>query len=242
VLRAVPERLTQRLQISSEQRASEGFDEYFPVFKAFVTQNSRLPKPRDTHEGWTVGKWGKDMAYEYRQGLLLAAQVQALEAVPGWRWGGRKGSTYLTYEAHLDLLNDFIKQHGRLPRSEEVFAGHRIGEWCAERRSDYKHGRLPSTLAALLEQQVPEWEWDLLASSFKTNLDLLLGFVAEHGRPPTQRETFGGKNLGAWVNKRRLAYRAGKLPAEQIQALQAVPGWWWSAEELYDMDEDVLDQ
>ena len=239
VLAAAPaERPAGSLRESFEQLASGAFEEHFPVLQSFVSQKGRLPTRKECHEGLTIGKWRHAIAFEYRQGLVLAAHAELLETVPGWKWGGRKRFTYMPIEGHLKLLTSFIKQHGRLPKRDEEFGGRRIGEWCVERRSDYRHGRLSDgRLTELIEQQVPEWEWDLVASSFSTSLDLLVGFVAEHGRMPTQRETFNGKNIGAWVNKKRLAYRSGKISAEQVEALEAVPGWWWSIQELYGREE-----
>ena len=42
-------------------------------------------------------------------------------------------------------------------------------------------------------------------------------------------EVVDGFRLGRWVSQRRTAYREGKLPAEYVRALEALPGWEWSA-------------
>jgi len=41
-----------------------------------------------------------------------------------------------------------------------------------------------------------------------------------------QTET-GTINLGAWTSYIRQRYRAGRLPQDRIDALNAVPGWEW---------------
>lgn len=110
--------------------------------------------------------------------------------------------------------------------------GFLIGEWCAARRSEYQRGQLEGDVAAALETQVPGWLWNRLDSFFDRNLEALAGFVAEHGRTPTQRETHGDVRVGAWCNKRRLQYKAGGMPADRVAALEAIPGWWWSCEQM----------
>jgi hypothetical protein len=47
-----------------------------------------------------------------------------------------------------------------------------------------------------------------------------------------QREALAGVRIGAWSNKRRLQYKAGTMPADRVAALEAVPGWWWSADQM----------
>jgi hypothetical protein len=107
-----------------------------------------------------------------------------------------------------------------------------IGEWCSARRREYSLGQLELDVAAALETQVPDWLWNRLDSVFESNLEALAGYVAEHGRMPTQRETWGGVRVGAWCNKRRLQYKTGTLAADRVAALEAIPGWWWSCDDM----------
>jgi hypothetical protein len=58
---------------------------------------------------------------------------------------------------------------------------------------------------------------------------LLKEFVRreKHARvPDSHRE--GNFPLGQWVGSQRLAYRRGRLTAEQIRHFEALPGWTWS--------------
>jgi hypothetical protein len=107
-----------------------------------------------------------------------------------------------------------------------------IGEWSMTRRGEYSRGQLEADVAAALESQVPDWLWNRLDSVFEKNLEALAGFAAEHGRMPAQREAWRDVRVGAWCNKRRLQYKAGLLPADRVAALEAIPGWWWSCEDM----------
>jgi hypothetical protein len=61
---------------------------------------------------------------------------------------------------------------------------------------------------------------------------LLLQFVAQERRIPAQREEHCGVRIGAWCNKRRLQYKQGSMPLDRIAALEAVEGWWWTADDM----------
>jgi hypothetical protein len=41
--------------------------------------------------------------------------------------------------------------------------------------------------------------------------------------------------IGAWCNKRRLQYKQGSMPPDRIAALEAVEGWWWTAEDMLEV-------
>lgn len=100
------------------------------------------------------------------------------------------------------------------------------------RRGEYSRGQLEADVAAALEGQVPGWLWNRLDNVFEKNLEALAAFVAEHQRTPSQRETWGDVRVGAWCNKRRLQYKAGTLAADRVAALEAIPGWWWSCDQM----------
>jgi hypothetical protein len=118
-----------------------------------------------------------------------------------------------------------------LQRLEDGFL---LGEWCMSRRGEYSRGQLEGDVAAALEAQVPDWLWNRLDNFFEKNLDALAAFVELHGRIPTQREEFEGVRVGAWCNKIRLKYKAGGVAADRVAALEAVPGWWWSSDQIPD--------
>lgn len=64
--------------------------------------------------------------------------------------------------------------------------------------------------------------------SFDAAMAVLRAWVAEHGTAavPT-RTSYAGFGLGRWAARCRDRYRAGRLTAGQIVALEALPGWDW---------------
>lgn len=215
--------------------ATDEFDLYYPLVQAYVRDKQQPPPLKYVVDGLHVGQWVKRLQHEYRTGLVLAKHAEQMEALPGWRWGGRKGSKYAPFEQHAARVNAFCAEHGHMPRNIDRYQGERLGIWCSERRTDYKLGRVSATLAAAFLQHIPAWSWNAAQDGFQENLALLHAFAADQGRMPTQKDSLGGKHLGRWVNKQRLKYRSGRMSQEDVAALEAVPGWWWSAEELFTM-------
>ena len=163
---------------------------------------------------------------------MSAERIVAIEQVPGWVWDPFEAD----FQENLCALAQFVERegHARVPnRHVESFGGaeFRLGAWVSNRRNDFKVGRLSAERIAALEQ-VPGWVWDLLEADFQENLCALAQFVEREGHarvPQSHVELFQGAefNLGAWVSIRRRDFRIGRLSAERIDALEAVPGWVW---------------
>lgn len=100
------------------------------------------------------------------------------------------------------------------------------------RRSDYNNGELQPDVADTIAAGVVGWTWNLYDTAFEDGLEVLKSFVAEHRRMPAQRELHNGFRIGAWINKRRLQHKQGVLPLDRVAALEAVEGWWWTADDM----------
>ncbi|MGI9585483.1 MAG: helicase associated domain-containing protein, partial [Acidimicrobiia bacterium] len=66
--------------------------------------------------------------------------------------------------------------------------------------------------------------------SFEQRLELLRQWVEEHGSSHVPRRTvYRGAKLRSWMDSQRQRYRDGTLTQDQIDALEAIPGWWWQS-------------
>lgn len=67
---------------------------------------------------------------------------------------------------------------------------------------------------------------------WRSKYELLVEFVEQYTKIPTQSDTYRGVRLGSWVCTQRLA-RQGKsfslITLERIKALEAVQGWFWES-------------
>jgi hypothetical protein len=106
-----------------------------------------------------------------------------------------------------------------------VEEGIRLGLWVANRRADYRKGRLPRRHVLQLDND-PGWTWHVRQDLFEDCFEHLLRFVERegHARVPVDHVERGFR-LGAWVHKRRT--RDG-MSAARIHRLEALPGWVWN--------------
>ena len=137
-------------------------------------------------------------------------------------------------------LQQFVDRegHARVPQNHlESFKDEdlNVGGWVGGRRKEWRKGRLSPERAAALEA-VPGWEWDAYEAGYQQMLEALQQFVDREGHalvPRSHLEPFKNEdlNLGSWVSNGRTSWRKGRLSPERAAALEAVPGWGWSAYE-----------
>lgn len=82
---------------------------------------------------------------------------------------------------------------------------------------------------ALLEA-LPGWTTESRKDRWWTVRAAAARYADIHGHTRVPYDTvFAGHRLGMWVARQRRTYRQGKLSTPRIEALEALPGWVWSA-------------
>ena len=212
---------------------------------AFTAQHGRLPRVRGGElllpSERELGRWC-DNQRQRRKGnrapALSAAEVAALEAVPGWWWDGSE-----LWERHRQAVTAFAAEHGRLPRpkpgkQEPLLSGEReLGIWCDNQRQRRKgnHGLALSAAQVAALEGVPGWWWDG-SELWERQRQVVAAFAAQHGRLP---RTKGGKQepllpgereLGKWCSNQRQRNKGNRGPAlssAEVAALETIQGWCW---------------
>ena len=102
-------------------------------------------------------------------------------------------------------------------------------------RSTRGKAKLDAQRIAQLES-LAGWEWDLRDAWWEMGFAHLEEFVRHqrHARVPALFKAVDGFQLGAWVDRQRgmhgkIRRGKGKLSAERIARLEALPGWVWKA-------------
>ena len=96
---------------------------------------AEVPRSYRTDDGFPLGQWVNRCREDFRAGALPADRIAALEALPGWRWGGADG----TWRIGLASLHRFVDTHGHAaPSQHHVDGDLRLGLWVAQRRNDYR--------------------------------------------------------------------------------------------------------
>lgn len=155
----------------------------------------------------------------------------------------------LPFEDVLGLLDEFLREHGRMPtRSGCSASGFPLGRWLSRQVTKNTNGTLAEedyralrargvvfphddgrTRHLSLAEQV---EQNMVAhSQWVRHLAALDEFIAEHGHPRMSLEYVAkdGTTMRGFLWRVRIAYRRGTLPQDQVDALNA-RGFEWAPE------------
>lgn len=186
-----------------------------------------LPRSYTIHSGVPVGKWlelQRQVQAGQRPGRLTAEQAAKLEKL-GIRWNHRLEAAW---EKGFASAQKYRTEHGDLLvpvryRDKNDFA---LGEWIVYNRQRYLGGNLTQNRIERLEAIGMVWSTsnDLWEQNYATATQYYL----EHGdlEVPIKYETPSGFGLGVWLEAQRAAHKAGELPQEQVERLDALGMDW----------------
>lgn len=186
-----------------------------------------LPRSYTIHSGVPVGKWlelQRQVQAGQRPGRLTAEQAAKLEKL-GIRWNHRLEAAW---EKGFASAQKYRTEHGDLLvpvryRDKNDFA---LGEWIVYNRQRYLGGNLTQNRIERLEAIGMVWSTsnDLWEQNYATATQYYL----EHGdlEVPIKYETPSGFGLGVWLGSQRAAHKAGELPQEQVERLDALGMDW----------------
>jgi len=137
----------------------------------------------------------------------------------------------LDWARGFDAAKAYFAAHGHLdvPRYQ-WFAGVALFSWITRWRGEYRAGRLsPERVSALADLGV---EWSPREAEWRRGLRVAQSYYAKNGDlDVTQNHRTEGFNLGSWIAHRRSEYRAGRLAADRVQALERL-GMRWTPRNL----------
>lgn len=186
-----------------------------------------LPRSYTIHSGVPVGKWlelQRQVQAGQRPGRLTAEQAAKLEKL-GIRWNHRLEAAW---EKGFASAQKYRTEHGDLLvpvryRDKNDFA---LGEWIVYNRQRYLGGNLTQNRIERLEAIGMVWSTsnDLWEQNYAADTQYYL----EHGdlEVPIKYETPSGFGLGVWLGAQRAAHKAGELPQEQVERLDALGMDW----------------
>lgn len=186
-----------------------------------------LPRSYTIHSGVPVGKWlelQRQVQAGQRPGRLTAEQAAKLEKL-GIRWNHRREAAW---EKGFASAQKYRTEHGDLLvpvryRDKNDFA---LGEWIVYNRQRYLGGNLTQNRIERLEAIGMVWSTsnDLWEQNYAAGTQYYL----EHGdlEVPIKYETPSGFGLGVWLGAQRAAHKAGELPQEQVERLDALGMDW----------------
>lgn len=186
-----------------------------------------LPRSYTIHSGVPVGKWlelQRQVQAGQRPGRLTAEQAAKLEKL-GIRWNHRLEAAW---EKGFASAQKYRTEHGDLLvpvryRDKNDFA---LGEWIVYHRQRYLGGNLTQNRIERLE--AIGMVWSTSNDLWEQNYAAATQYYLEHGdlEVPIKYETPSGFGLGVWLGAQRAAHKAGELPQEQVERLDALGMDW----------------
>lgn len=186
-----------------------------------------LPRSYTIHSGVPVGKWlelQRQVQAGQRPGRLTAEQAAKLEKL-GIRWNHRLEAAW---EKGFASAQKYRTEHGDLLvpvryRDKNDFA---LGEWIVYNRQRYLGGNLTQNRIERLE--AIGMVWSTSNDLWEQNYAAATQYYLEHGdlEVPIKYETPSGFGLGVWLGAQRAAHKAGELPQEQVEWLDALGMDW----------------
>ena len=186
-----------------------------------------LPRSYTIHSGVPVGKWlelQRQGQAGQRPGRLTAEQAAKLEKL-GIRWNHRLEAAW---EKGFASAQKYRTEHGDLLvpvryRDKNDFA---LGEWIVYNRQRYLGGNLTQNRIERLE--AIGMVWSTSNDLWEQNYAAATQYYLEHGdlEVPIKYETPSGFGLGVWLGAQRAAHKAGELPQEQVERLDALGMDW----------------
>ena len=186
-----------------------------------------LPRSYTIHSGVPVGKWlelQRQVQAGQRPGRLTAEQAAKLEKL-GIRWNHRLEAAW---EKGFVSAQKYRTEHGDLLvpvryRDKNDFA---LGEWIVYNRQRYLGGNLTQNRIERLE--AIGMVWSTSNDLWEQNYAAATQYYLEHDdlEVPIKYETPSGFGLGVWLGAQRAAHKAGELPQEQVERLDALGMDW----------------
>lgn len=186
-----------------------------------------LPRSYTIHSGVPVGKWlelQRQVQAGQRPGRLTVEQAAKLEKL-GIRWSHRLEAAW---EKGFASAQKYRTEHGDLLvpvryRDKNDFA---LGEWIVYNRQRYLGGNLTQNRIERLE--AIGMVWSTSNDLWEQNYAAATQYYLEHGdlEVPIKYETPSGFGLGVWLGAQRAAHKAGELPQEQVERLDALGMDW----------------
>ena len=151
--------------------------------------------------------------------------------LPGWA-GTQTVPKHRPWMENFEQTLDYFNTNGTLPTAAKDVSPERrsIAEWLGYQRSLVRKGSLPPERKALLDDAFPGWAMtreERDAIKWNQQLADVAAFKAKHGVIPRDDKLEANEHaLRVWLARQRKLHAEGKLPADRLEALNAVDADW----------------
>lgn len=214
----------------------EAWEKGYLRLKRFAAREGHalVRKSYTEEDGYRLDLWVLHQRDAYRRGKLSHEQATRLNEIAGWIWDPGEA----TFAEGLERLLNYARQNGNtlVPNDYVEGDGYKLGLWVANRRGDYRVGRLSNGRINQLGE-VPGWTWSQKGDAWERGYKQLCEFIARehHSRVPRTYQDSDGFRLGSWAHNQRANYASNTLAKDRVDRLDQLDGWKWvSGSELFD--------
>ena len=129
----------------------------FHILQDFWQQHKRLPKLRDSHQGFGIGAW----LNRQKSKNLSGRQLELLNNLSAdWNKEVKKATYFNDWEYYYFKFVDFWQEHHRLPKQTESYSDVKIGMWLYVQKRAYNNQgtvRLTDRQITLLDEITQTW-------------------------------------------------------------------------------------
>jgi hypothetical protein len=177
-----------------------------------------------------AGKWQSDQRLHYKKqsNRMTPERIAILNATPGWTW--EEDMWEPARQLWIQQYQTLGKTPSQIGTTQEE---KKAGRWQTKQRIAYRNKSsclTPERIAIL--NTTPGWKWGN-EDTWESDRQRWIAICEKKlGRNPSNSsKDEEERTAGQWQGHQRDKYKKGLLTPERIAALNATPGWTWSANE-----------
>lgn len=196
----------------------------FEQLETFINTYGRYPRTNELYEGVNLYGWVHRQKQRLINNKLEEKYHKAFEKINLELMNFGTDTYGDLWMEKFELLERFIKENNRLPRSGDIYEGTDIYWWLNHQKLKLKNNELDekylkkfeSINVSLLESSMSVKEvWE-------RNFELLQRFIGEYGRYPYNGEKYGDVDLYAWIIRQKEKQKNHELEDEYADKLKGL--------------------
>lgn len=198
----------------------EIWDYKFKILLEFIEEHKRIPTNKETHKGvmlnkWLMGQKKKHLFSEKDDFYKICFKNEILKKhLDEYLIKKSKDKKIRTFEESVEIFENFIKEHKRVPKKNEVYNNYNIGQWYSDRkkRIESKKSDLYSKLSKnqIVKENLDDYfnKKDLNKEkedlSFEQKFNIFKEYIEKNGKIPIKSEIYKSIKIGRWWGTQKL--------------------------------------
>jgi len=217
--------------IVGEKGSLQRWHEMCSLLEEYVKEFGKLPNKTTQYKDENIGSWLSIQKQIYngttKDGALSQSQINRLMVIDESIF---KNTFEVRWNKMYSLLEEYVKEFGKLPRIATTYKDENIGSWLSIQKQIYNGTAKKGTLSQsqinrlmVIDESIFENTLDV---RWNKMYSLLEEYVKEFGKLPIATTKYKDEKIGSWLSTLRTVYKGtrkhGKLTQSQIDRLIAI--------------------